>query len=633
MADAGVSSCRGRTLWARSHTAPLRAFLRTEAGSSGVLVAATVAALVWANVDTAGYAKVWSTSFSIELGRRGIRHDVLTWINSGLMTLFFLTVGLEARREFDLGDLRERRRLVLPVLAGLVGMIFPVLIYLAVNAGGDASHGWGVAMSTDTALALGLLTLLGRGVPDRVRVFLLTVFIVDDLLALLVIALVYSGHISIGPLLVAVVAFVLILALRATRMPQRNAVALLATVMWVALLASGVDPIVTGLLLGLTATAYVPVRSDLDRATGLVRLFREQPTPELARSAVSSVTATMSPNERLQSFWHPWTSYVIVPLFALANAGIAVNGSFLAHAYTAPITLGIIVGYVVGKPVAVVGTSWLVARLSGGRIQPPVGWAAVTGSGTIAGVGFTVALLIADRAFEGQELAEAKLGALSAAIVASLLTWAVYRVTARLPPARRARVLLGDVDQLQDLVPPIDPEIDHLRGPADALVTVVEYGDFECPYCGQAEPVLRDLLAETDVRYVWRHLPLSDVHPSASLAAEASEAAAEQGAFWQMHDLLLTRQDKLRAVDLVAYATELGLDTERFHADLRRHSFAGRVAQDVESADQSGVSGTPTFFINGQRHFGAYDIKTLSEAVRVARARALIRRRQLAGGT
>ncbi len=198
MVDAGTSSWRGRTLWARSHTAPLRAFMRTEAGSSGVLVAATVAALVWANVDTAGYGKVWSTSFTIQLGRWGITHDVLTWINSGLMTLFFLTVGLEARREFDLGDLRERRRLVLPVLAGLVGMILPVLIYLAINAGGDASHGWGVAMSTDTALALGLLTLLGRGVPDRVRVFLLTVFIVDDLLALLVIALVYSGHISVG---------------------------------------------------------------------------------------------------------------------------------------------------------------------------------------------------------------------------------------------------------------------------------------------------------------------------------------------------------------------------------------------------------------------------------------------------
>ena len=165
---------------------------------------------------------------------------------------------------------------------------------------------------------------------------------------------------------------------------------------------------------------------------------------------------------------------------------------------------------------------------------------------------------------------------------------------------------------------------DHMRGPVDAPITIIEFGDFECPYCGQAEPVVRELLSDTDVRYVWRHLPLTDVHPQAQLAAEAAEAAAAQGAFWEMHDLLLAHQDRLRPVDLVAYAEELGLDVDRFRTDLMRHGHATRIDQDIESADLSGVSGTPTFFINGQRHYEAFDVATLSAAIKTARAQQQI---------
>jgi Na+/H+ antiporter NhaA len=621
-----ASVWRGRTLWARTRSAPLRAFVQTEAGSAGVLVAAVAAALIWANIDASSYESAWRTDFSIRLGTVGITHDVRTWINSGLMTLFFLVVGLEARREFDLGDLRERRRFVLPFAAGLLGMAVPIIIYLAINAGRSSAHGWGIAMSTDTALALGLLALLGRDVPDRVRAFLLTVFVVDDLAALLVIAGVYSERIVLLPLGLAIAAFGLLLAATRFQMRQRSVYLGLGVVVWCFLLASGVDPVVTGLAIGLSATAYSPARSDLEEATGLVRRFREQPTPELARSATAGLTSTLSPNARLQTFYHPWTSYVIVPLFALANAGIELNGSFLAHAYTAPITLGVLIGYVVGKPVALVVSSWAVTRFSRGRIRLPVGWAAVLGSGTVAGLGFTVTLLIAARAFDGAQLNEAKLGVLSAAFVASVLTWTVYRITALLPPVRRARALLGDSALIQDLIPEVDPEKDHMRGATDAPITVIEFGDFECPYCGRAEPVVRDLLADTDVRYVWRHLPLTDVHPEAQLAGEAAEAAAAQGAFWPMHDLLLEHQDELRFTDLLRYAGELGLDVERFRDELKRHVHEARIAQDVESADLSGVSGTPTFFINGQRHYGAFDIQTLSAAVKTARAQTKVRR-------
>jgi Na+/H+ antiporter NhaA len=615
----------GRTLWTRTIAAPARGFLRTEAGSSGVLVAAIAAALLWANVGGGSYEAVWQVPLSVRLDGHGIDMDLRGWVNSGLMTFFFLVVGLEARREFDLGELRDRRRFLLPAAAGLVGMALPALLYLAVNRGGPNAHGWGAAMSTDTALALGLLAVLGRRVPDKVRVFLLTVFIVDDLLALVVIAVAYSERIRPVPLAVAVVGFAAMVALLAFRLRRGPVYLLIGVVVWGALLASGVDPVVVGLAAGLATSAYTPARTDLERATGLFRLFREQPTPELAREATAGLAASLSPNARLQEMFHRWTSFVIVPLFGLANAGIPIDGRFLATAFTSPVTLGVLLAYLVGKPVAVVGTSWLVARLTGGRLRPQVGWAAVLGSGTTAGIGFTVSLLVATLALHGAALAEAKLGVLVAAAGASLLTWAVYRVTALLPARRRALALLGRSEELVDLVSEVDPERDHVRGPDGASVTVVEYGDFQCPYCGQAEPAVAELLNDPDVRYVWRHLPLTDVHPLAQLAAEAAEAAAEQGRFWEMHDLLLAHQDALRPADLLRYADQLGLDADRFHDDLRQHAHAARIAQDVESADLSGVSGTPTLFVNDQRYFGAFDAEALARAVKLARTRASIR--------
>jgi Na+/H+ antiporter NhaA len=615
----------GRTAWARSVQTPLRAFLRTETGGAAVLLSAAVAALVWVNVDQSSYDSLWETTLSIDLGGAGIALDLRHWVNSGLMTFFFFVVGLEARREFDLGELRERRRFALPLLAGIGGMAMAVAIYLLVNAGRSSAHGWGIAMSTDTAFALGLLALVGPRFPDRLRAFMLTVVVVDDILALVVIATVYTDEVTVSALLMAFALFGVVLVLKALRVRVGLVYFALGAGVWVALLESGVEPVVVGLAMGLLAYAYPAARSDLERATERFRAFREQPTPELARSVRAGLRSAISPNERLQLLYHPWTSYLIVPLFALANAGIAIDGAFLERAFTSPITLGVVFGYIIGKPVGILGSAWLLTRLSRGRLRPPVGWVAVAGGGTIAGIGFTVALLVATLAFQGSQLEEAKLGILSAALGASLLTWLLFRATALLPRGLRIRALLGTAEPLVDLYIDVDPERDHIRGPLEAPVTVVEYGDFECPYCGQAEPVVRELLREFgDVRYVWRHLPLNDVHPHTQLAAEAAEAAANQGAFWEMHDLLLARQDALRPNDLIGYAEQLGLDVERFTDDLREPAGAARVAEDVDSADLSGVSGTPTFFINGRRHYGAYDIATLSAAVRAAGARATL---------
>jgi Na+/H+ antiporter NhaA len=597
--------------------------MRTEVGGAAVLLAAAVAALVWVNVDESSYDSLWETTLSIDLGGRGISLELRDWVNSGLMTFFFFVLGLEARREFDLGELRDRRRFALPLVAAFGGMALAIAIYLAFNAGRSSATGWGIAMSTDTAFALGLLALVGPRFPDRLRAFMLTVVVVDDIVALVVIATVYTEQINLSALLAAFALFGAVLVVRALGVRVGLIYFALGAAVWVALLESGVEPVVVGLAMGLMAYAYPAGRSDLERATERFREFREQPTQELARSVGEGLRAAVSPNERLQQLYHPWTSYLIVPMFALANAGIAIDGGFLARAFTSPITLGILVGYVIGKPVGILGGSWLVTRLSHSRLRPPVGWAAVAGGGTIAGIGFTVSILVATLAFQGAQLDEAKLGILSAALGASILTWLLFRATALLPRRLRIRALLGTTEPLVDLYIEVDPERDHIRGPLDAPVTVVEYGDFECPYCGQAEPVIRELLRDFgDVRYVWRHLPLNDVHPHTQLAAEAAEAAADQGAFWEMHDLLLEHQDALRPSDLVGYAERLGLDAERFSDALREHSGDARVADDVDSADLSGVSGTPTFFINGRRHYGAYDIATLSRAVRAAGARA-----------
>jgi Na+/H+ antiporter NhaA len=627
---AGASGSVGRTAWARNLAAPVRSFLSTETGGAMVLLVATIVALLWANSPWSGsYESVWTTKLAITVGGDGITADLRHWVNEGLMTFFFLVVGLEAKRELDLGELRERRRLAIPAIAAIGGMLVPVGIYLAFNAGGPGARGWGAAMSTDTAFALGALALLTPRRATRTRVFLLSLAVVDDLCALLVIAIVYSERLSLVALALAVTFFGVLLGLRYAPAWRRPVSIAVAVALWVALYESGIDPVIAGLAIGLATSAYPPARDDLERATALARSFREQPTPELARSAQQGVLSAISPNERLQYGLHPWTSYVIVPLFALANAGVHVTGALIGDAATSPITLGILVGYVVGKPIGVVGASWIATRPALHGPRAPLSGPLLTAGGAVAGIGFTISLLIASRAFEGQRLDEAKLGALASVAAAPLVAWAVLRIVRHLPAAVRARQIARTAEDILDLSDDVDPERDHIRGPEDAPVTLLEYGDFECTYCGQAEGAIRELLASfgDDVRYVWRHLPLNDVHPHAQLAAEASEAAAAQDGFWEMHDILLAHQGELRPRDVTSYAQRLGLDAERIADDLRRRVHAPRVGEDVASADESGVSGTPTFFVNGRRHHGAYDIDTLTETVRAARGRP----RQAAG--
>jgi Na+/H+ antiporter NhaA len=614
------------SLGTRAETTSLREFLRTETAGAAVLLLAVATALAWANTDLHGYEAFWGTPVSVRVGGHGMLLTVRGWIDSGLMTFFFFVVGLEARREFDIGELRERSRLILPLAAGVCGMLLSVAVYLVVTAGTGAAHGWGAAMSTDTAFALGVLGTLGTRMPPRLRVFVLTLAIVDDFLSLVVIAGAYSVSVSVPALVTGLLVLAVILAVRAAGV-QRGAVFLgLVAVAWTAFLYSGVDPVVVGLVVGLLTYAHPADRSDLRRATELYRSFREQPTPELERSLRLGIASAISPNGRLQRLFHPWTSFVIVPLFALANSGVSLDARQLEAAFTSPVTWGILLGYVLGKPVGILLGTVLVTRLSRGRVRTLVGWAALGAGGGLAAVGFTVSLLIATLAFHGPQLAAAKTGILCGIPVSFLLTWAITACVSLLPRGRRMTYLIGRAETIIDLQVPVDPDRDHIKGPPDALVTLVEYGDYECPHCGRAERVIDHLLNDLDgVRYVWRHLPLTDIHPQAQLAAEAAEVAGQAGRYWEMHALLLSHQGALRLPDLREYAVRVGLDAERFERSLLRHEGAARVGEDIESADLSGVAGTPTFFVNGRRFYGAYDAAALSAAVGAAFDRAWVK--------
>jgi Na+/H+ antiporter NhaA len=608
----------GQTRWRNRPIAPLREFIATQNASAIVLLAATFVALVWANSPwDSSYERVWGTELSLRLGDAELSLDLRHWINDGLMAFFFFVAGLEIRREFDLGELRERRRVATPVLAAIGGVTAPALIYLAFNAGHPSARGWGIAMGTDTAFALGVLAIVGRRTAPRIRIFLLTLVIVDDIAALTVIAVAYTDDLSLPALAVAIALYGVVLAFKQLGVRHGVAYFLVAFCMWLSMIASGVHPTIAGVALGLLAGAKPPSREELHQAGAVWRLFREQPTPEYARSVQSSLRYAVSPNERLQHLFHPWTSYVIVPLFALANAGIELNGTALRHGATSRITLGIVFGLVIGKLVGIVGATWLATRRRFGGFPQTVTWPPLVGAAAVSGIGFTVALLIADITFEGESLEDAKLGILAASVIATITSALVFRAIEHLP---ERMALAGEANLAQpilDLSDPVDPDRDHVRGPETAGVTLVEYADFECPYCGTAEPVVRELLAAygADLRYVYRHLPLLDVHEHAELAAEAAEAAAAHGKFWEMHDLLFSHSDALDPDDLAHYAEEIGLDPQRFTKALRSRKYALRVERDLQSADDSGVVGTPTFFINGRRHHGGADAASLGSAI------------------
>jgi protein-disulfide isomerase len=381
-------------------------------------------------------------------------------------------------------------------------------------------------------------------------------------------------------------------------------------VLWVATLESGLHASIAGMVSGLLVPALDPRRADVEEAATRFRAFRQSPMPDVQRAARRTLTRAISVNERLQEALHRPTSHVVVPVFALANAGVDLRGGVLADSLVSSVTWGIVVGLVLGKTVGIAVGAWSSVRLGWGRLPQGVGTGHTLAGGALSGIGFTVSLLIVSLAFESEALQEqARVGVLLSAVLASLLGWAMF--------AFAARVLgEGDAALPRTLSLPVDPAEDHVLGDVDAPLTLVEYLDYECPFCARVSGVGDELRAHFGdrLRYVVRHFPLT-VHPHAELAAYAAEAAGRQGRFWDMHMVLFDHQDELELEDLAGYAGVLGLDVEQFLRDLDDEDLQHRVERHVASAEASGVRGTPTFFIGDVRHVGPYDAATLRDAL------------------
>jgi NhaA family Na+:H+ antiporter len=415
--------------------APLREYLREEAAGGVVLMAAAALALGWANSPwRAAYTALWQTPLAVQLGRFAIEADLRHWVSDGLMTLFFLVIGLEIKRELVAGELRTWRGAALPVVAAAGGMAVPALIYAAANAGGPGAPGWGIPMATDVAFALGVLALLGPRVPAALKVFLLTLAVVDDLGSIAVVALFYSRGVDLGALAVAAGLLALVAVLVRARVWWLPLHAGLGLVLWLALWQAGVSPVLAGVAMGLLTPARptAPPEVARDRGGALAGELAADPHPPTLREMLREARGTVPLAERLAHDLHPVSAFVVVPLFALANAGVSLERGGLAAPGAGAVLGGVLAGRVLGKLAGIVAAAWLAVRL-GLAVRPEaVSWAQLAGVATVAGIGFTVPLFVADLAFpDGRLQAPVKLGLLAASVVAGAAGALVLVLAAR----------------------------------------------------------------------------------------------------------------------------------------------------------------------------------------------------------
>ncbi|SCY32933.1 sodium/proton antiporter, NhaA family [Microbacterium sp. LKL04] len=581
---------------------------RTRMGALLLLIA-TAAAIVWANISSETYNGFWDTHLMIGLGDIQLDFTLHALVNDALMAIFFFTVGLEVRREFAIGELTSWSRAVVPVVAAVAGLALPALLFVLIAGPSGNADAWGVVISTDTAFLVGALALIGPRGSGRLRVFLLALAVVDDIGALSIIALVYTETFTPMPLVIAAVGLAGIYLVRYVRAGRGPIYATLAIVVWLAFLASGVHPTLAGVAIALLVPVYRPDRRDVEHALELARTFRQSPSTEYARAAANSLRESISINERLQTAYAPYVAYVILPLFALANAGVSLSPDILAAAVTSPLTWGVVVGLVAGKLVGIWGSTAVLKVLKIGDFGPGLSLDRIGGGAALAGIGFTISLFIIDLAIEDPDAQnQARVGVLAASVIALALGTVLFRIA----DARSPEEEVG-----QTLVRPVDPRRDHIFGSADAPYEIVEYGDFQCGFCLKASGSIQEVMDELgpNLRYVWRHAPLTVQHPNALAGAEASEAAAKQDKFFEFERGLFADQDNQLPSDIVRLAARLGLDVPRFERDLTAPDVASRVRDDMFDAEAMNIHSVPTFFVNGRRHTGPYDAQSLIRAL------------------
>lgn len=425
-------------------------FLHIEAVSGVALLIAALVAIVWANSPFAqSYHDLWHAPLSFGIGGFSVSQSLHFWVNDALMTVFFLVVGMEIRREIHEGALSDVRAAVLPMAAAFGGVAVPALIYVGLNSAPGQVEGWAVPTATDIAFAVGVLALLGRSIPSNLRVFLLALAIIDDIAAILIIALFYSGGIDATGLLVSGAGILMVIALQLAGIGSAWAYVVPGAVLWIGLLQAGAHPTLAGVILGML-TPVIPVRGSepalnaASRALAEIRnkAAREDAEPAAIMPALRRLSVAQRdmtpPVTRVQMVLHPWVAFVVMPIFALANAGVSLDGIDLSRSDAWSVMLGVLVALVLGKPLGVLAASWVIIRTGLGSLPQGVTWAGVTLVGLLAGIGFTMSIFIATLAFnDAAILGAAKLGVLLASFIAASagLCWGMFLRTPRSLPS------------------------------------------------------------------------------------------------------------------------------------------------------------------------------------------------------
>lgn len=595
-----------------------RRVIASDASGAIVLAIATVVALLWSNLSPASYDGFWHTPISISAGNARLEMSLLHWINDGIMTVFFFLVTLEVKKEFVLGDLRNWRHASVSVLSAALGMLIPALLFVLITWRSPYATAWGVVISTDTAFVLGILAAFGRRIPPQLRVLLLALAVVDDIGAILVIAFVYTESIDLRWVVVALIMTAVVFTAQRMRVWRGTVYVGLGILLWIAIVNSGIHASIAGVVLALLLPVFPPHREHVGRTEDLAQGFRRSPTAAKGKAAAEGILSSISVNDRLQLQLARAVTYLVVPVFALANAGVRITAETLAHAFGSVLTWGIVISLVAGKFIGIsiaplAGRLFRVGALPAGLRRRHL----VSGA-LLSGIGFTISLLIVNLAFEDPVAqADARIGVLSGSLIAAVLGAVALGFTTRFDAAHRPERI--------ELTRPVDPSRDHVQGPVGAPLVLVEYGTF-----GEYDDLAAEDVVATvrerygdDLAFVFRYLaPGSDYAPERTPEALEAASAQDPSFFWTMRSELnrLSERGPLDDEQVLQAAVAVGADLAWLEEDLRRSAFHHRVAEDFQDADAMNLTTAPTFFVNGLVYTGPLQSSGLIAALSTARS-------------